>query len=146
MRQIFHNANIERRYLFKAIVQFVSLFLFSIKGLPVFAADNKRIQESAIDTVVEIKVKIYSSSLITCHNITVGNMLIRLQDMKVRMQHILIKEHFHDAIVTVKGFEIIFALLGLNFRRSLEFNVTVCNTYGESSLIVNSVGKFERLN
>ncbi|CAC5411923.1 unnamed protein product [Mytilus coruscus] len=113
-------------------------YLVSI-GPPVFATTNEQIQVNNIEASVEIKVKVYSSSTIICHNITeVGSMSVKLQYMKVRTNHVLLKEIFYDAIVTVNGSEIIFVLNGLNLHGSRKFNVTVCNSYGQSSFIVES--------
>ncbi|CAC5368461.1 unnamed protein product [Mytilus coruscus] len=111
-------------------------YLVSI-GPPVFVAANKRIQDNNIEASVAIKVKVYSTSAIICHNIEeVGNMSVKLQYLEVRTKYILLKENFHDAIVTVNGLEIIFVLNGLNLHGSRKFSVTVCNSYGESSFDV----------
>lgn len=92
-------------------------------------------------------MKVYSSSTITCHNITeVGSLSVKVQYIKVRTNHVLLKERFHDAIVTVNGIEVIFVVNGLNVHGSRKFNVTVCNSYGQSSFIVESFGKFARVN
>ncbi|CAC5368456.1 unnamed protein product [Mytilus coruscus] len=76
-------------------------YLVSI-GPPVFAADNRQIKDNSKKSEVEIKVKVYSPSEIICHKITeVVGLSVRQQDVEVRMEHSLIKESFHDAIVTV---------------------------------------------
>lgn len=108
-------------------------------GPPIITTDNKRIQNRYTESAVTIKINVYSPLEIICHNITeVDGMSVRQQDMKVRMEHILIKESFYNAIVTVNGIEIIFILHGLSSSESHELNVTVCNSYGQSSFIVNS--------
>ncbi|XP_052079669.1 uncharacterized protein LOC127717851 isoform X2 [Mytilus californianus] len=107
-------------------------------GPPVFSGDNRRIPDNNKESKVEIKVKVYSPSEIICHHITeIGGKLVRLQNMEVRMKHILIKESFHDAIVTVNGIEITFVLHGLYSFGCRKFNVTVCNRYGQSSVYVD---------
>lgn len=106
-------------------------------GSPVFAADNKRFQDSFKKSEAEIKVKVYSPSKIICNDITeVDSMLILQQDIEVREERILIKESFHDAVVTVDGIEITFVLYRLTTGGSRKFNVTVCNSYGQSSFVV----------
>ncbi|XP_052079679.1 uncharacterized protein LOC127717860 isoform X2 [Mytilus californianus] len=90
-----------------------------------------------MEASVAIKVKVYSSLAINCHDIEeVGNMSVKLQYLEVRTNYILLKESFHDAIVTVNGLEIILILNGLNVHGSRKFNVTVCNIYGDSSFDV----------
>lgn len=106
-------------------------------GPPVIAADTKRVQDSNKESAVEIKIKVYSPSKITCHNITeVDSMFVLQQDIKVRTERILIKESFHDAVVTVNGIEITFVLYRTITCGYRKFNVTVCNNYGQSSFIV----------
>lgn len=79
----------------------------------------------------------FSPSKIICHNITeVDSMFVLQQDIKVRIERILIKESFHDAVVTVNGIEITFVLYRTTTCGSRKFNVTVCNNYGESSFVV----------
>lgn len=126
-----------------------SKILISIIGPPVFAADNIRIQKSNTDAPVQLKVKVSSSTDIICHNITeVGNPSFRQQDMEVRLEPILIKESSHGVNVTVKGIDIIFVLHKPHFRGSSSYNITVCNSYGHSSIVVNSkqVGKLSYSN
>lgn len=71
-------------------------------GPPVITADTIRIQKGYKESAVKIKINVYSPLEIICHNITeVDGMSVRQQDMKVRMEHILFKESFYNAIVTV---------------------------------------------
>lgn len=71
-------------------------------------------------------------------------MLASLTNIDVKTNFILLQENYYDANVTVNGTEVIFILNGLNFHGSHQFNVTVCNSYGQSSFVVElkSAGMF----
>ncbi|CAC5417636.1 unnamed protein product [Mytilus coruscus] len=108
-------------------------------GPPVFAVDNERIQNYNIGSEIEIKVKVYNSSVITCHNITdVGSMPFIPNDIDVKINPVQMKEKFHDASVTVNGTELFFVLRGESLSGSRKFNVTLCNSHGQSSFVVDS--------
>lgn len=114
-------------------------------GPPVIVADNERIQDSYNESVPEIKIKVYSPSKVICHNITeVDSMLVQQKDIEVRTERILIKESFHDAVVTVNGIEITFVLYRSKTGGSRIFNVKVCNSYGQSSfdVLLNPFGMY----
>lgn len=100
-----------------------------------FAANTKRLQEITKESA--IKVKVYSSSEITCHKITeiCG---ISFIEIGVTTRPVLFKESFHGTIVTLNGTEIVFVLNVLNAVEIHSFNITVCNIYGRSSFVINS--------
>lgn len=124
---------------------FFSIYYFHLKGPPVFAASNTRIQGNSKEPADEIKVFVYSSSAINCYNITtIGSVLASSKNIDVKKNIIHIQENYYGANVTVNGTEITFILNGLNFHGSRQFNVTVCNSYGHSSFVVElkSTGMF----
>ncbi|CAC5424852.1 unnamed protein product [Mytilus coruscus] len=108
------------------------------EGPPVFAANNKQFQEITKESAIKLKVNVYSSSQITCHNITEVGSVSLTKTIGVTTRHILIKETFHGAIVTLNGTEIAFVLNGLNAGELHSFNVTVCNIYGQCSFVIKS--------
>lgn len=109
-------------------------------GPPVFATNNKNIQYNNMESSVEIIVNVYSSSEIKCHNITeIGSLSVPPRDVYVNKRPILLKENFYNAIITLNGTEIIFVLYGLNSHGYRKFNVTMCNSYGQSSFVVDGL-------
>ncbi|XP_052079676.1 uncharacterized protein LOC127717859 isoform X2 [Mytilus californianus] len=108
------------------------------EGPPVFAANNKRFQKITKESAIKLKVNVYSSSQITCHDITEVGSISLTKKIGVTTRHILIKETFHGAIVTLNGTEIVFVLNGLNAGGLHSFNVTVCNIYGQCSIVLKS--------
>lgn len=112
-------------------------FIVFLPGPPVFATSNEQIRNSNIKSAVEIKIHVYSLSEIKCLNMTeVNSVSTPLNVINVTIRHVLLKENFFDATITLNGTEIIFVLHGLNFHGSRKFNVTVCNSYGPSSFVV----------
>lgn len=109
-----------------------------LKGPPVFASYNELFKDRNKESEIKIRVNLYSSYQITCHDITEvgGTSLTREVDVKLRP--VRIKEMFHGAIVTLNGTEIIFVLNGLNADRFHSYNITVCNIYGQSSVVISS--------
>ncbi|CAG2201490.1 unnamed protein product [Mytilus edulis] len=107
-------------------------------GPPVFASYNELFKDRNKESEIKIRVNLYSSYQITCHDITEvgGTSLTREVDVKLRS--VRIKEMFHGAIVTLNGTEIIFVLNGLNADRFHLYNITVCNIYGQSSVVISS--------
>lgn len=99
-----------------------------------------------MDSSIIIKVNVYSSSKITCFNITeVDSSSDSFTNIERKTNPILMKEIFHGALITVNGTEIMFHLKGLNSVGSCKLNVTICNSFGQSSLVVDAkyVGMFK---
>lgn len=112
-------------------------FIVFLPGPPVFTTSNEESWDSNMESTVEIKINVYSLSVIKCHIMTeVNSISTPLSDVHVKIRHVLLKENFYDATITINGTEIIFVLHGLNFHGSRKFNVTVCNSYGPSSFVV----------
>lgn len=104
-----------------------------------FTANNKRIKYSQKDSDIKIKINVYSPSEIKCHNITeVDSMSVIFRHTEVEINYVLLKESFHGTIITVNSTEVIFVLHGIKSSRFRKFNVTLCNIYGQNSLIVES--------
>ncbi|VDI64121.1 Hypothetical predicted protein [Mytilus galloprovincialis] len=107
-------------------------------GPPVFAANTKRFQKVTTESSIKLTVNVYSSSKITCHDITEVDGTPLPKEIGVTTRPVLIKETFHDTNVTLNGTEIVFVLNGLNAVEFHSFNITMCNNYGRSSFVINS--------
>lgn len=103
-----------------------------------FAANTKRFQEITTESSIKLKVNVYSSSKITCHDITEVDGTPLSKEIGVTTRPVLIKETFHDTNVTLNGTEIVFVLNGLNAVELHSFKITMCNNYGRSSFVINS--------
>lgn len=111
-------------------------------GPPVFPKNNKKLQDSNMESSVAIKVNVYSPFEIKCLNMTeIASKSVPLNDIYVNNRSVHLKENFYNATITLNATEIIFVLHGLNSRGYSKFNVTVCNSYGQSSFVV--VGMFK---
>lgn len=113
-------------------------------GPPVFAKNNTKLQDSNMESSVKIKVNVYSSSEIKLLNMTdIGSKSVPLKDIDVNKRPIFLRENFYNATITLNATEINFVLHGLNSRGYRKFNVTVCNSYGQSSFVVVGMCKLK---
>lgn len=93
-----------------------------------------------MESSIEIKVNVYSAPEIKCHNITeIGSLSVPPRHVDVNKRSILLNENFYNATITLNGTEIIFVLYGLNSHGYRKFNVTICNSYGQSSFVVDGL-------
>lgn len=106
-------------------------------GPPVFATKNEKFQSFAEGSTAEVKIYVYSSSAIKCYNLTeISSKASKPKDIDVKINSILLRESFHDALITVNGTEISFVWNALNDHGPAKFNVTVCNRYGQDSFVI----------
>ncbi|VDI48726.1 Hypothetical predicted protein [Mytilus galloprovincialis] len=104
-------------------------------GPPVFAPDNKQLQYGEIGKPIEISVKVYTTSNITCHYMNAIGSVSPLESIRnISSKIVLMRIYFHGVYITVNGIEVTFHLANLHHFQT--FNVTVCINRSTSSFIV----------
>ncbi|CAC5405148.1 unnamed protein product [Mytilus coruscus] len=104
-------------------------------GPPVFASDNKKLQYGKLGKPIEITIKAYSTTDITCHYLNAIGRLSSLESIwNISSKIVLMRIHFHGVYITVNGIEVTFHLAILHHFQT--FNVTVCNNVSTNSVTV----------
>lgn len=103
-----------------------------ILGTPRFVEDNTNKQYGKEGHPLDVKVKLYSLSNITCHLIKSKDCL--RMTASVNINHVNTSAYFHGKNVKVPGLEVMFRFAKLSKTDFKEYVVTVCNEFGNSSL------------
>ncbi|CAC5361918.1 unnamed protein product [Mytilus coruscus] len=102
---------------------------------PVFASDNKKLQYGELGKPMEISIKGYSTSAITCHYLNAIGRLSSLESIwNISSKIVLMSIHFHGVSISVNVIEVTFRLAILHHFQT--FNVTVCNNVSSNNFNV----------
>ncbi|VDI46054.1 Hypothetical predicted protein [Mytilus galloprovincialis] len=109
------------------------------KGTPRFVKDNTNKQYGIEGHQLDVKVKLYSLSNITCQLIeSKGDLRMT---PSVQINHVNVSAYFHGKNVKVPGLEVMFRFSELSKTDFKEYVVTVCNEFGNSSLTLELLPK-----